>query len=104
MTANFPCSNIYLLQGHVPPLQRVVLDIFQQLRPPNHLPSLWTVFFQKLLNYLPNSDSSVPNGDAAKPVESRGSISGTDIINMLLLLLLLVLVYFYYLLHPEAKT
>ncbi|PWA64388.1 ARM repeat superfamily protein [Artemisia annua] len=64
-------------QGHVPPLQRVVLDIFPQLRPPNHLPSLWTVFFQKLLHYLPNSDSIVHNGDAAKLVESRES-NGTS--------------------------
>ncbi|GJU21353.1 hypothetical protein Tco_1154695 [Tanacetum coccineum] len=70
-------------QGHVPPLQRVVLDIFPQLRPPNHLPSLWTVFLQKLLHYLPNSDSSVHNeGDAAKPVESRES-NGTSSNNQL---------------------
>ncbi|KAL4582852.1 hypothetical protein LXL04_007413 [Taraxacum kok-saghyz] len=53
--------------GHIPPVQRVVLDILPQLRPPNHLPSLWAVFFQKLLHYLPNSDSS------GKPVELRGS-------------------------------
>ncbi|XP_071711861.1 uncharacterized protein [Rutidosis leptorrhynchoides] len=60
--------------GHVPPLQRVVLEIFPQLCPPNHLPSLWAVFFQKLLNYLPNSDSSVhKEGDATNPVELRNS-------------------------------
>ncbi|GJW24696.1 protein MON2 homolog isoform X1 [Tanacetum coccineum] len=71
------------LEGHVPPLQRVVLDIFPQLHPPNHLPSLWTVFLQKLLHYLPNSDSSVHNeGDAAKPVESRES-NGTSSNNQL---------------------
>ncbi|KAL7607146.1 uncharacterized protein LOC111910718 [Lactuca sativa] len=58
--------------GHIPPVQRVVLDIIPQLSPPEHLPSLWAVFFQKLLQYLPNSDSS--EGDAANRVESRGSI------------------------------
>lgn len=53
--------------GHVPPVQRVVLEIFPQLRPPDHLPSLWAVFFQKLLHYLPNFDSSVQNdGDSRK--------------------------------------
>ncbi|KAF5764368.1 hypothetical protein HanRHA438_Chr15g0703621 [Helianthus annuus] len=41
-------------QGHVPPIQRVVLEVFPQLRPPHRLPLLWAVFFQKLLRYLPN--------------------------------------------------
>ncbi|MFS7919725.1 hypothetical protein Hanom_Chr03g00216051 [Helianthus anomalus] len=41
-------------QGHVPPIQRVVLEVFPQLRLPHHLPLLWAVFFQKLLRYLPN--------------------------------------------------
>nr|XP_043614780.1 protein MON2 homolog [Erigeron canadensis] len=61
--------------GHVPPVQRAILEIFPQLRPPNHLPSLWTIFFRKLLHYLPNSDSDSSEqneGDVAKPVESRG--------------------------------
>lgn len=63
--------------GHVPPVQRVVLEIFPQLRPPIHHPSLWAVFFQKLLHYLPSSDSSsVRNeGDTVKPVESRSYTS-----------------------------
>ncbi|XP_024978290.1 protein MON2 homolog isoform X2 [Cynara cardunculus var. scolymus] len=76
--ANITQSNFEAEFGHVPPVQRVVLEIFPLLRPPNHLPSLWAVFFQKLLHYLPNSDSFVENeGDAAKPVESRGYTSDT---------------------------
>ncbi|KAI3669236.1 hypothetical protein L6452_40463 [Arctium lappa] len=74
--ANITQSNFEAEFGHVPPVQRVVLEIFPLLRPPNHLPSLWAVFFHKLLHYLPNSDSFVENeGDAAKPVESSGYTS-----------------------------
>lgn len=76
--ANITQSNFEAEFGHVPPVQRVVLEIFPLLHPPNHLPSLWAVFFQKLLHYLPNSDSFVENeGDAAKPVESSGYTSDT---------------------------
>ncbi|KAF5791184.1 putative mon2, dimerization and cyclophilin-binding domain, guanine nucleotide exchange factor [Helianthus annuus] len=65
--------------GHVPPIQRVVLEVFPQLRPPHHLPLLWAVFFQKLLRYLPNSDSSDQNeGDDTKPVESKGYTSDSN--------------------------
>ncbi|KAI3784337.1 hypothetical protein L1987_43435 [Smallanthus sonchifolius] len=65
--------------GHVPPVQRAVLEVFPQLRPPHHLPLLWTVFFQKLLRYLPNSDSSVQNeGYDAKSVESKGYTSDSN--------------------------
>lgn len=61
--------------GHIPPVQRVVLDIIPQLHPPNHLPSLWAVFFQKLLHYLPNSDSS--EGNSTNPVKStRSTLDG----------------------------
>ncbi|KAJ9561791.1 hypothetical protein OSB04_006951 [Centaurea solstitialis] len=76
--ANITQSNFEAEFGHVPPVQRVVLEIFPLLRPPDHLPSLWAVFFQKLLHYLPNSDSSVENeGDVVKPVESSGYTSDT---------------------------
>ncbi|KAK1432406.1 hypothetical protein QVD17_09302 [Tagetes erecta] len=65
--------------GHIPPIQRVVLEVFPQLRPPHHIPSLWAVFFQKLLRYLPNSDSSIENeGDDAKHVESKGYTSDSN--------------------------
>ncbi|KAL8251600.1 hypothetical protein R6Q59_035293 [Mikania micrantha] len=72
-------NNFEAEYGHVPPVQRVVLEVFPQLRPPHHLPLLWAVFFQKLLRYLPNSNSFVQyEGEDARPVESKGYPSDSN--------------------------
>ncbi|THF94938.1 hypothetical protein TEA_007883 [Camellia sinensis var. sinensis] len=45
--------------GHVPPVQRTVLEILPLLHPAEHLSSMWSFFLGELLHYLPFSDSSV---------------------------------------------
>ncbi|KAL6974243.1 hypothetical protein U1Q18_028427 [Sarracenia purpurea var. burkii] len=44
-------------QGHVPPVQRSVLEILALLHPAEHLSSMWSTFLGKFLQYLP-SDST----------------------------------------------
>ncbi|KAL6998603.1 hypothetical protein U1Q18_050281, partial [Sarracenia purpurea var. burkii] len=45
------------LQGHVPPVQRSVLEILPLLHPAEHLSSMWSTFLGDFLQYLP-SDST----------------------------------------------
>ncbi|KAL6955888.1 peptidylprolyl isomerase [Sarracenia purpurea var. burkii] len=44
-------------QGHVPPVQRSVLEILPLLHPAEHLSSMWSTFLGEFLQYLP-SDST----------------------------------------------
>ncbi|XP_010256047.1 PREDICTED: protein MON2 homolog isoform X2 [Nelumbo nucifera] len=57
-------DNVEAEIGHVPPVQRTMLEILPQLRPPEHLPSMWSHFLSELLNYLPGFESpSQKDGD-----------------------------------------
>ncbi|GMP60728.1 hypothetical protein CsSME_00023471 [Camellia sinensis var. sinensis] len=57
--------------GHVPPVQRTVLEILPLLHPAEHLSSMWSFFLGELLHYLPFSDSSVQS------VEGKPEQTGT---------------------------
>lgn len=62
--------------GHIPHLQRAVLEILPQLRPTEKLSSMWFLFLQGLLQYLPGPDSSFQNEDEeAEATRSRSGIS-----------------------------
>ncbi|XP_059291369.1 uncharacterized protein LOC132044850 isoform X2 [Lycium ferocissimum] len=50
-------SNFEAEYGHVPPVQRTALEILPQLRPAEHLSSMWSPLLTKLLLYLPSSVS-----------------------------------------------
>ncbi|XP_059649380.1 uncharacterized protein LOC132295225 isoform X2 [Cornus florida] len=50
-------SNFEAEFGHVPPVQRTVLEILPLLRPAEHLSSMWLLLLQELLEHLPRSDS-----------------------------------------------
>ncbi|KAH6772485.1 ARM repeat superfamily protein [Perilla frutescens var. frutescens] len=39
--------------GHVPPVQRTILEILPLIRPAVHLSSMWNLLLMKLLHYLP---------------------------------------------------
>ncbi|KAL7239326.1 hypothetical protein ACSBR2_005270 [Camellia fascicularis] len=57
--AKFTNYNFEAEFGHVPPVQRTVLEILPLLHPAEHLSSMWSFFLGELLHYLPFSDSSV---------------------------------------------
>ncbi|XP_057496302.1 uncharacterized protein LOC130781215 [Actinidia eriantha] len=58
--------------GHVPPVQRAVLEILPLLHPAEHLSSMWSLFLGDLLQYLPISDSSLQSGEDEPPETSTG--------------------------------
>ncbi|KAK3011261.1 hypothetical protein RJ639_010612 [Escallonia herrerae] len=61
--------------GHIPPMQRTVLETLPLLRPPEHLVSLWCLFLQKLLHYLPASNYSLENeGISAEEASNESHI------------------------------
>ncbi|KAL6548700.1 hypothetical protein OROGR_008466 [Orobanche gracilis] len=65
----------YIL-GHVPPVQRTILEILPLLRPAAHLSSLWILLLMKLLHYLPAADPLLDvNQDFTKLVDSGDPIS-----------------------------
>ncbi|GFY90641.1 ARM repeat superfamily protein [Actinidia rufa] len=70
----FPANEIpaAFLQGHVPPVQRAVLEILPLLHPAEHLSSMWSLFLGDLLQYLPISDSSLQSGEDEPPETSTG--------------------------------
>lgn len=61
--------------GHVPPVQRTVLEIFPLLHPPEHLSSMWFLFLQKLLQYLPKSYASSQNEEDANDQANQGGLN-----------------------------
>ncbi|XP_047315251.1 protein MON2 homolog isoform X2 [Impatiens glandulifera] len=48
--------------GHIPPLQRTVLEVLPLLYPSDHLSSMWSPFLRELLQYLPRLPQSESNG------------------------------------------
>lgn len=52
--------------GHVPPMQRTVLEILPQLSPPKHLSPMWFLFLQNFLQYLPRSEPLLDDGEDAE--------------------------------------
>ncbi|RAL48739.1 hypothetical protein DM860_001059 [Cuscuta australis] len=45
--------------GHLPPLQRTILEILPIVCPANHIATMWPPFLGKLMEYLPGCDSSI---------------------------------------------
>ncbi|XP_055807466.1 uncharacterized protein LOC129876149 isoform X2 [Solanum dulcamara] len=56
-------SNFEAEYGHVSPVQRTALEILPQLRPAEHLSSMWSPLLTKLLLYLPSSGSCMGSID-----------------------------------------
>ncbi|XP_052193720.1 uncharacterized protein LOC127802068 isoform X3 [Diospyros lotus] len=80
--------------GHVPPVQRAVLEILPSLHPAEHLSSMWSFFLRELLQYLLIFDSleneeNKPEGnnsehhihDGGKMTESEMA-NGTDFVSL----------------------
>lgn len=66
--------------GHVPPMQRTVLEILPFLSPPELLSSMWFFFLQKFLQYLPRSESQQNEEDEA--VKANTGVHTPDIKKM----------------------
>lgn len=64
--------------GHVPPLQRTVLEILPLLHPAEHLSSMWSLFLGEILQYLPISDSSLENVDKTDKTSSGHHVNGSN--------------------------
>ncbi|KAK6139372.1 hypothetical protein DH2020_026880 [Rehmannia glutinosa] len=61
--------------GHVPPVQRTILEILPLLRPAAHLSPMWILLLMKLLHYLPAADPLLDdNEDCLKPVGNSNHI------------------------------
>ncbi|KAL6582312.1 hypothetical protein OROMI_006326 [Orobanche minor] len=74
--AKISSNNFEADYGHVPPVQRTILEILPLLRPAAHLSSLWILLLMKLLHYLPAADPLLDvNQDCTKPVGSGDPIS-----------------------------
>ncbi|OVA15488.1 protein of unknown function DUF1981 [Macleaya cordata] len=58
--------------GHVPPVQRTMLEILPQLRPSEPLTSMWSHLFRELLRYLPGSEIPLPDK------EDETEVNGAD--------------------------
>ncbi|XP_057428079.1 uncharacterized protein LOC130721323 isoform X3 [Lotus japonicus] len=65
-------DNFEIEFGSVPPVLRTILEIIPLLRPTEHISSMWPVFLQEFLQYLPRQDSHVQNEDG-KIDQARGS-------------------------------
>ncbi|XP_010674897.2 uncharacterized protein LOC104890970 isoform X2 [Beta vulgaris subsp. vulgaris] len=52
--------------GCIPPLQRTVLEILPLLCPSEHLSSMWSLFLQLILNYLPRAPSALKHIEDVK--------------------------------------
>lgn len=61
--------------GHVPPVQRTMLEILPMLHPAENISSMWFILLQELLQYLPRSDSEK---DEAEQVSNRDLIAGSN--------------------------
>lgn len=45
------------VQGHVPHVQRTILEILPMLSPAESISSMWYILLEELLQYLPKTDS-----------------------------------------------
>ncbi|CAA0836755.1 ARM repeat superfamily protein [Striga hermonthica] len=65
--------------GHVPPVQRTVLEILPSLRPAANLSSMWIMLLTKLLHYLPAVDPLLDeNNDRNEPVDNGDMPNGSS--------------------------
>ncbi|CAN4110213.1 unnamed protein product [Withania somnifera] len=64
-------SNFEAEYGHVPPVQRTALEILPQLRPAEHLSSMWSPLLTNLLLYLPSSVSCMGSIEDESDHETR---------------------------------
>ncbi|GER36682.1 ARM repeat superfamily protein [Striga asiatica] len=68
--------------GHVPPVQRTVLEILPSLRPAANLSSMWILLLMKLLHYLPAVDPLLDeNKDRYEPVGNGSHFFSGDMTN-----------------------
>ncbi|VFQ72111.1 unnamed protein product [Cuscuta campestris] len=66
-------SNFEADYGHLPPLQRTILEILPIVCPANHIATMWPPFLGKLMEYLPGCDSSIgelDDGDQGNTADS----------------------------------
>ncbi|XP_048499191.1 uncharacterized protein LOC104890970 isoform X6 [Beta vulgaris subsp. vulgaris] len=62
--------------GCIPPLQRTVLEILPLLCPSEHLSSMWSLFLQLILNYLPRAPSALKH---IEDVKQAGETDSTQV-------------------------
>lgn len=71
-------DNFEVEYGHVPPVQRMMLEILPLLRPAVHLPAMWLLLLRELLQYLPRPDSpKEDNEDGAEMMIKSETPNGT---------------------------
>ncbi|KAL3843987.1 hypothetical protein ACJIZ3_001390 [Penstemon smallii] len=78
-------NNFEAEYGHLPPLQRTILEIIPLLRPAPHLNSMWVLLLEKLLHYLPSADPLLDdNKNDPKPIGNSNHIpdKGEAVISM----------------------
>ncbi|PIN26597.1 hypothetical protein CDL12_00664 [Handroanthus impetiginosus] len=75
-------NNFEAEYGHVPPVERTLLEILPQLRPAAHLSTMWVLLLRNLLHYLPAADPILDdNEDYPKPaVSSVASTEGGELV------------------------
>ncbi|CAA3013760.1 MON2 homolog isoform X1 [Olea europaea subsp. europaea] len=76
--AKFTINNFEAEYGHVPPVQRTILEIIPLLRPAGHLSSMWSFLLGILLRYLPSADSLIDNNEDDSKQVSTSSLSGNS--------------------------
>lgn len=63
----------FILQGHVPPMQRTILEILPLIRPAAHLSSMWNLLLMNLLHYFPSAN---PLSDDIE--DDQDKVNGTN--------------------------
>ncbi|WOG82786.1 hypothetical protein DCAR_0101954 [Daucus carota subsp. sativus] len=76
--ANVANQNFEAEFGHVPPMQRTVLEILPLLSPPKHLSPMWSLFLQNFLQYLPRSESLLDEGEDAEKGNTTSQRPGSQ--------------------------
>ncbi|KNA25395.1 hypothetical protein SOVF_006550 [Spinacia oleracea] len=66
-------SNAAADAGSIPPLQRTMLEILPLLCPSEHLCSMWSLFLQSILKYLPRAPLALEHRGDAKQVGETDS-------------------------------
>ncbi|XP_019187108.1 PREDICTED: protein MON2 homolog isoform X1 [Ipomoea nil] len=68
-------SNFEAEYGHLPPVQRAILEILPMLCPAKHLATMWPHLLGKLMQYLPGCDSSL---EKIEDDADQGTIPNSD--------------------------
>ncbi|CAI9769498.1 unnamed protein product [Fraxinus pennsylvanica] len=76
--AKFTINNFEAEYGHLPPVQRTILEIIPLLRPAGHLSSMWSFLLGILLHYLPSADSLIDNNEDGSKQDSTSSLQGNS--------------------------